>query len=83
MNWNENRWCIGTLKRGFSNFLLLTASSEYLPLECAKNIYTHFFSIFLQYFCENCDQMKVKPCFRKLLAGLASPCWILLVNDFL
>ena len=22
-------------------------------------------------YCENCDQMKVKPCFRKLLAGLA------------
>ena len=28
---SNNRWCIGTLERGFSNFLLLTASFRILP----------------------------------------------------
>ena len=28
---SKNRWCIGTLERGFSNFLLLTASFRILP----------------------------------------------------
>ena len=37
---------------------------------------------FLQYFCESCDQMKVKPCFGKILADLDSPRWTSLINDF-
>ena len=28
---SKNRWCIGTLERGFSNFLLLTANFRILP----------------------------------------------------
>ena len=64
---SNNRWCFRTRVFKFSAF-----DCKFQNSSCS-NVRKIVLFLLLQYFFENCDQMKVKPCFRKILADLDSP----------
>ena len=72
MNWNEN------FK---TNVFIFSALDWILPARRREKQCFYFIIIFFcNIFCQNCNQMNMKP--YTILASLAFPCWITLINDF-